>query len=359
MADSEPRNVHEENEVPDDVAGLDDTTTTSEGTSDTTTTEFPDEAEETVLGAAGRDDAIVSLRRVSRWYGEVNAVNDVTVDIGPGITGLLGPNGAGKSTLMRMIVGLQRPSQGAVQVHGREPWGDPKVLRRIGYLPEAPAPWRDHSGHDALMRAARLAGLPKEDREPAVQKALERVGLSDAAEQTVGTYSMGMQQRLKFALALLHEPDLYVLDEPLLGTDPLARRDLMHLMQEMAAEGKSILLSTHVLPDVEALTERVLIMDHGRVLAHGRAADIRDLLERYPRTVRIQTPDPRAVGAALWDWDTVLSVAVDGDTLVVRTDKPADFYERLQTHLIAERLPFSSVSSPDENVEAVFRYLVG
>ncbi len=304
-------------------------------------------------------EPVIRFNHVSRWYGEVIAVNGVSAAIRPGITGLLGPNGAGKSTLIRMAMGLLHPNQGAVEVMGETPWDNPDLLRRIGYVPEGPAPWRDHSGHACVRRAALLSGMTPDEADEKANAALERVGLSDAAQKKVSAYSHGMSQRLKFALALVHEPELLILDEPLLGTDPLSRRDLLDLMRTLADDGHSILLSTHVLTDVEALTDRILLINHGRVMAHGAVHEIRDLLERYPRNVRIATSDPRGLGAKLWAWDSVLSVEAAEAAVIVRTSSPAAFYEKLQDLLVSGDVAFQSVTSPDDTVEAVFRYLVG
>ncbi len=304
-------------------------------------------------------DVVLRFSHLSRWYGDVIGVNDVTAAIRPGITGLLGPNGAGKSTLIRMAMGLLRPSQGSVRVLGEDPWDNPGLLARIGYLPEGPAPWRDHTGAACVRRAALLSGIPPAEADDKAAAALARVGLTHAAGKKVASYSHGMQQRLKFALALVHEPQLLVLDEPLLGTDPLSRRDLLHLLRDLAESGHSILLSTHVLSDIEALTDRILLVNHGRVMAHGAVHEIRDLLERYPRTVRIATPSPRELGARLWQWDSVLGVEAADGAVLVTTSNAGDFYEQLQDLLVDGDAPFTSVTSPDDTVEAVFRFLVG
>jgi ABC-2 type transport system ATP-binding protein len=168
-----------------------------------------------------------------------------------------------------------------------------------------------------------------------------------------------MRQRLKFALALLNEPELLILDEPLLGSDPLSRRELVGLIKDIAAQGRSVVVSTHVLPDVEAMTHRILLLNHGRLMAHGDVGEIRDLLERYPRTVRIATPQPRELGAALWGRETVLSVQAEEGAVIVRTSKPQPFFQELQDLLAKGSVPFTSVVSLDDNVEAVFKYLVG
>ncbi|HVL86627.1 MAG TPA: ABC transporter ATP-binding protein [Candidatus Thermoplasmatota archaeon] len=302
---------------------------------------------------------VLACERLSRWYGDVIAVNDLTVEVEPGITGVLGPNGAGKTSLLRMATGLVRPSAGTIRVLGEDPWDNPALAARVGYVPEGDAPWRDLSGLQCATLAARLSGLAPGRAEEAAREKLARVGLSSAMDRRVEAYSRGMRQKLKFALALAHDPELLILDEPLLGTDPPTRRDLVQLIKGLAAEGKSVLVSTHVLPDVEAMTQRILLVNHGRLMAYGEVAKIRDLLERYPRTVRLATPSPRPVGAALWGWESVLSVAAEEGAVVVRTRDPQRFYEDLQRMLLERQdLAVMSVTSPDETIEAVFRYLV-
>ena len=301
---------------------------------------------------------VLTTEGLSRYHGEVVAVNDLSIDFEPGITGLLGPNGAGKTTLFRMATGLQKPSAGTVRVLGEDPWDNAKLLTRIAYVPDGQAPWQDVTGRAAVVRMGRYGGLPKADAERAAEDALARVGLTDAADRLVGNYSRGMQQRLKFAFALLHRPELYLLDEPLIATDPLTRRDLVKLIRDLAREGSSVIISTHVLPDVEALTERIALMARGRLLAHGTVAQIRQLLEEHPRTIRIGTTAPREVGLALWSMDSVLSVETAEGGVIARTTQPAAFYEELQRVLESKAIPFTSITPLDENVEAIFRYLV-
>lgn len=303
--------------------------------------------------------AVLEANRLSRWYGDVIAVNDLTVQIEPGITGLLGPNGAGKSSLMRMSMGLLQPSSGTLLVLGEKPWDNHRLLRHLGYVPEGDAPWRDLSGRRNAILAARLSGLSGEAAEAAADRVLRQVGLTAAAEKVVDSYSRGMRQRLKFALAFLHEPELFILDEPLLGTDPPTRRDLIQVIRDLEKEGKSVLVSTHVLPDVEAMTQRIMLLNHGRLMAYGDVSHIRDVLDRYPRTVRIASPEARAIGKLLWDWETVLSVQAEEGAVLVKTRKPQEFFTQLQNLLVEQRLPFTAVTSPDDNIEAIFRYLVG
>lgn len=297
-------------------------------------------------------------RDLSRWHGDVIAVNDVTIDVQPGITGLLGPNGAGKTSLLRMATGLVKPSAGEIRVLDEDPWDNAKLLSRIGYVPDGDAPWRDMTGIQAATYSARLFGLSGSDAAAAAAEALRDVGLADQAEKKVEHMSRGMRQRFKFALALSHKPELLILDEPLLGTDPVTRRDLIGIIKRIAAEGKSVLVSTHVLPDVEAMTQRIALLAHGRLLAHGEVSEIRDLLDRYPRTVRVATSDPRAMGAAIWNLPSVVSLAAEESAVIVKTPKPQAFFEELQELLSAKDIPFTSVTVLDDNVEAIFRYLV-
>lgn len=307
---------------------------------------------------APQDEAVIECAGVSKWYGDVLAVNNISVRVSPGVTGLLGPNGAGKTTLIRTLVGLARPSAGRVSVLCEDPWANPRIASQLGYVPDGPPPWRNTTGRTCATRAARYGGLSRADAERAVDRALERVGLSDDAHRPITAYSHGMQQRLKFALALLNDPKLLVLDEPLIGTDPLARRDLLRLIREAADAGASVLLSTHILPDVEALTSRILVLHRGRLRAYGDAAEIRNLLEQYPRKVRIETPDARRLGTMIWTWPSVESLTAEADAVIVQTRRPAEFYASLQATLAAGDPPFTRITSPDEHVETVFRYLV-
>ncbi len=292
---------------------------------------------------------------LSKWYGDVIGLNDLDVDLGSGIVGLLGPNGAGKSTLMRLIMGLQKPSSGSIQVYGDNPWDNTALLERIGYVPEGDAPWRGRTGRAVLERGARLSGVTEDG---AVEQALEDVGLTDAADRRVGTYSKGMRQRLKFALALMHAPDLLILDEPFLGTDPLTRNDLIGLIRGHVQDGGDVILSTHVLSDVEALTERILVLAAGRKQAYGNVHEIRDFLRQYPRRVQLATPDPRGLGATLWTWDEVSSLETDEDGVIIQTSDVDSFQRRLQKHLIASRDPVTAIRQLDDDVQSVFQYLV-
>lgn len=304
------------------------------------------------------DEAVIECEGLSKWYGDVLAVNNVSVRVRPGVTGLLGPNGAGKTTLIRTLVGLARPSAGRVRVLGEDPWTNTRLSSRLGYVPEGPPPWRHTTAKECAIRAARYGGRTRAEAADATERVLDRVGLAADADRVVSSFSHGMQQRLKFGLALLNDADLLVLDEPLLGTDPLARRDLLRLIRAVADSGTSVLISSHILPDVEALTSRILVLHRGRLRAYGVVAEIRDLLEQYPRKVRIETSEARRLGTLIWNWPSVESLTAEADAVVVQTRRPAEFYAALQSTLAGGDPPFRRITSPDEHIETVFRYLV-
>lgn len=297
---------------------------------------------------------MIECQHLSRWHGDVMALNNLTVTLGDGTTCLVGPNGSGKSTLLRLAVGLLQPSTGSIQVLGQRPWDNPALMRRIGYVPDGPAPWPHLSGRTCVERAARFCGLP--DPQGAAGRAIALVGLEEAQDRASGTYSHGMAQRLKLAMAWVHEPELLVLDEPLVGCDPLARQAILDALATVAAQGRHLLVATHILSDVEELGGSLLLLDHGRLVAHGAAGELRDLLDQVPRVVRVGTPDPRALGRELWTWDSVLSVEAEPDALLVRT-RDARFFKQLQE--MGQNGGVTSITSPDDSVETLFQHLVG
>jgi ABC-2 type transport system ATP-binding protein len=302
--------------------------------------------------------ATIELARVSRWYGPVIALNDVSLSIGPGVTGLLGPNGAGKSTFLRLASGQIAPSQGELRVLGLVPHRSPEVFHRVGFCPDVDAFWDGFTGRDFLLAVLGLAGLSREDCRTRVERALADVDLLDAAERPVAAYSHGMRQRLRLAQALAHEPEVLLLDEPLTGLDPLHRRRIIDLVRRWGEAGRTIVVSSHILREVEAMTRRIVLIHKGRILAEGDIREIRDLLDEHPHTVALRSRDPRALARGLVAWPHVLSVSfgAEGEWLTVATARPDDFYAGLPA--IAIETGVSEMYSPDEDLESVFRYLV-
>jgi ABC-2 type transport system ATP-binding protein len=311
-------------------------------------------------GTRGRDGGpIVQATQLSKWYGQVSGLNDVTAAIPPGITGLLGPNGAGKSTFMKLITGQIKPSKGSVTVFGEPMWGNPNIYRRIGFCPEQDAFYERMTGLEWVTALVRLNGLTEAEAADAATHALESVELMDAAHKKIGAYSKGMRQRVKLAQALVHDPELLILDEPLSGMDPLMRRKTVRLIKDWARTGKHIVVSSHILHEIEAMTSNILLINNGRILAEGNVHSIRELIDTHPHTVYVRGADPRALARKFLAEDDVLSLRFEPGAVVIETSKPDSFYARL-THLATtgEAGTVDEVTSPDDNLQAVFRYLV-
>jgi ABC-2 type transport system ATP-binding protein len=313
-----------------------------------------------VSDAPGRADGpVIEAQQVSKWYGQVIGLNDVTVAVPRGITGLLGPNGAGKSTFMKLVTGQLKPSKGRVTVFGEPIWGNPALFFRIGFCPEQDAFYDRMTGLEWVTALVRLNGLDDRAARTAASVALERVDLLDAAGKKIGAYSKGMRQRVKLAQAIVHDPELLILDEPLGGMDPIARRKTIRLVKDWARAGKSILVSSHILHEVEAMTSNILLINNGRIIAEGNVHQIRDLIDEHPHTVHIRAADPRALARRFLADDDVLSLRFEEGAVVVQTARPDAFYGRL-TDLAAsgELGTVDEVTSPDDNLQAVFQYLV-
>jgi ABC-2 type transport system ATP-binding protein len=303
--------------------------------------------------------SIIAAEHLSKWYGQVSGLNDVTVSVPPGITGLLGPNGAGKSTFMKLITGQLKPSKGAVRVLGEPIWGNPAVYFRIGFCPEQDAFYERMTGQEWIAALVRLNGLTQAEAGAAALRALEAVDLVDAANKKIGAYSKGMRQRVKLAQAIVHDPELLILDEPLSGMDPLARRKTIRMIRDWARAGKSVLVSSHILHEIEAMTANILLINNGRIVAEGNVHQIRDLIDEHPHTVFIRAENPRALARRFLAEDDVISLRFEGGAVIVETARPDAFYARL-TDLAAsgDAGPIDEVTSPDDNLQAVFKYLV-
>jgi ABC-2 type transport system ATP-binding protein len=303
--------------------------------------------------------AILAADHLSKWYGQVIGLNDVSVSVGPGITGLLGPNGAGKSTFMKLITGQLRPSKGNVHVLGEPIWGNPKLYFRIGFCPEQDSFYDRMTGLEWVTALVRLNGLGQKEADEAARRALTDVDLMDAANKKIGAYSKGMRQRVKLAQAIVHDPELLILDEPLSGMDPLGRRKTMRMIREWAKQGKSVVVSSHILHEIEAITPNILLINNGRILAEGNVHQIRDLIDTHPHTVYIRAADPRGLAREFLSRADVISMRFEPGAVVVETGKPDEFYSSL-TELVAAGGcgAVEEVSSPDDNLQAVFKYLV-
>ena len=302
---------------------------------------------------------IVSADHLSKWYGQVLGLNDVSVSVPPGITGLLGPNGAGKSTFLKLVTGQLTPSKGSIAVLGEPIWNNPAMYLRIGFCPEQDAFYDRMTGLEWVTALVRLNGVSDEEAGALARRALDAVELTDSANKKIGAYSKGMRQRVKLAQALAHDPEFLILDEPLSGMDPLARRKTIRLVKEWARAGKSILVSSHILHEIESMTANILLINQGRILAEGNVHQIRDLIDEHPHTVYIKADEPRLLAREFLAQDDVLSLKFEQDAVVVQTGRPDAFYARLTDLAAAGSFgAIHEVTSPDDNLQAVFKYLV-
>ncbi len=299
----------------------------------------------------------IAIERLSKWYGDVLGLNEVTADIGPGVTGLLGPNGAGKSTLLKLVCGMLRPSLGRVRVAGEEPFGNPGLMRRVGLCAEQDAAYPGLGAWEVLTYLTRLHGFTKTQARDLARRALERVDLGQVLERSVGTFSKGMRQRFKLAQALAHDPDVVILDEPLNGLDPTGRRALSEIIRELGDEGRCVVVSSHVLHEVESLARRSVFLFQGRVLAEGTREAIRSELPDHPLHVRLLTPEPRLLAQRLLEAPGVVSVTTTAEGVEALTTQALAFFDHLQASAGGPGPAITAILPGDEDLEAVFRYL--
>ncbi len=295
---------------------------------------------------------------VSKWFGPLVAVSDVSFDIGPGVTALLGPNGAGKSTMFRMLCGLARPSKGRVSVLGRDPRLDTGVTRQIGLVPQQESVFEPLSAREFVTLSARLQGLP--DPEAAATAALEVVGLDPSDRRRLPTYSKGMRQRVKVAQAIVHDPAIVILDEPLTGLDPRQRAELVTLFRRLGAEGRCVIVSSHVLDEVERLGSQVLVMSQGRLAAAGDFHELRALMDDRPMRILVRTDRPRELGSALLAAGTAIGVRLDGadGVLELDTTDARALARKLAPAARDNGARLFEVRPLDADLEGVFRYVV-
>ena len=300
-------------------------------------------------------DATITVDGASKWFGQKVAVSDVTCSFGPGITGLLGPNGAGKTTMLRMMAGLLRPSDGSVAVLGSDPRRDPSVYRHLALVPEEDAVYGFLTGRELVRYAADLTGASRSR----VDDAIEAVALQDAADRPISGYSKGMRQRAKVAAALVTDARILILDEPLNGTDPVQRARLIEMFHRLAAEGRTVVVSSHVLAEVERMADRVLAMVDGRLAAAGDVAAIRRAMTDIPYRLRIDADQPRRLAATLVDAGHVSSVQISDSALHVETADLGTLGVALPAEAKRLDIRLTGVEPEDESLESVFRYLIG
>jgi ABC-2 type transport system ATP-binding protein len=302
--------------------------------------------------------AAVRAVNATKRYGEVLGLNGFTATFDAGITALIGPNGSGKSTLFRILTGQLQLDSGSVEVFGRNPWGRPAPPQTVGYCPEHPALYGWMTANEFVQYLLRLDGFSRAEAASRTATALGEVGLLPVAYRRLRGFSKGMRQRVKIAQAIAHDPKLLLLDEPLNGLDPVGRVHLLALFDRLAAGGRHLIVSSHVLYEVERLTEEIVMISNGRVLAQGNVHKLREALDAHPHSIVFRTSEPRRLAQRLAAYDHVTAVEIGSpDLLTVRTRTPDAFYQELPALLTRESIDVSEMSSPDDNLEAVFRFL--
>jgi ABC-2 type transport system ATP-binding protein len=302
---------------------------------------------------------LLLFTHVSKWYGPVIGVNQVTLELRSGITALVGANGAGKTTLLRLATGQLRPDLGSVQVRGLDSWSA-AAKRLVGYCPESDTFYEEMSGRQFVETRARLFGYTRRDAQRRAGQALECAGMAGRAERRLRGYSKGMRQRIKVAQALVHDPQLLILDEPLNGIDPIGRQELIALFSDLAAQGKCLLVSSHELEELEKLTDHVAVMARGRIAAVGTLAQIRDLLDDHPLAILVRSDRPRELAGCLLAHPDVVGVEVGtGDAVVVRARNPRRFFQDLTALVLEENFAIDHLETLDNSAQAILGYLLG
>ena len=302
----------------------------------------------------------ITFDNVSRFYGEVLGVNRVTLSIPPGITSLVGPNGSGKTTLLNLMTGLVRPTEGDIRILGIEPRDPRKMFRMVGYSTQFDSFPRGATGRGFIYSFLRLFGYPSSKASALTAEALDVVHLTDAADRKIAGYSKGMRQRVKLAQAIAHDPQVLVLDEPLNGLDPLVRAETLTLFRKYASEGRHVFVSTHILHEVDMISDQFILLSNGYVVAEGQIQDVRSEIREHPLQVTIRCKQPHALASKVFEMDHVVEVRLhpDGKGVLVLTRAAELFYRKLN-HIAMGDFGVESIAPADDTVKSVYEYLIG
>jgi ABC-2 type transport system ATP-binding protein len=305
---------------------------------------------------AAEKPLLLQFQHVTKFYGAVIGINNVTCHVGPGITGLLGANGAGKSTLIKLASGQLRPTQGRVMIGGHDAWST-AAKDHLGYSPDINSFYEEMTGREFVYAMARLHGFSRADARERTAHVLDEVGMADRAQRRLAGCSHGMRQRIKLAQALVHDPWLLLLDEPLTGIDPGGRREINELLFRLAGQGKTILVSSHILVEIEQLCSAIIMMSRGRLIAAGTLAEVRQMMQHRPQVIEIVAEPSRRVAALLAEHDDVLAVEMRDPALVIKTRNPLDFFSRVSQLVCEQGIEVRRMQVLDAGADAVFDYL--
>ncbi|HZB45321.1 MAG TPA: ABC transporter ATP-binding protein [Pyrinomonadaceae bacterium] len=304
---------------------------------------------------------MIVFEGVSKFYGEILGVNRVNLTIAPGITSLVGPNGSGKTTLMNLMTGLLRPTRGTISVLGTSPHDPEKLFRKVGYCSQFDSFPRGMTGREFIEFYLSVHGYARGEVRDLTQAALERVSMQDAAERKVAGYSKGMRQRIRLAQSIAHNPSVLILDEPLNGLDPMARAEIIRLFQSLAAEGLYLVISSHILHEVDMMSDSVVLMHNGYVVAEGDVHGVRDEIEEHPMQILVRCDRPQVLAARLFEHEHTVEARIHDDRqgLFVKTRRPDDLYLLLNRLVTENNLQVESVAPADDDLNAVYQYLIG
>lgn len=314
------------------------------------------------MNTLGKTDSRIVIENVSKFYGEVLGINKVNLSIPPGITGLVGPNGSGKTTLMNLMVGLIRPTRGEIRILGVSPDNPEELFRLVGYSTQYDAFPPGMTGYQFIYSYLRVYGYAHSDADRMTWEAIERVGLTEAANRKVAGYSKGMRQRIKLAQAISHRPSVLILDEPLNGLDPMARAEVIALFRSLAAAGLYVIVSSHILHEVDLISDQVVLINGGYIVAEGEIGGVRDEMEEeHPVQVMIRCDRPSLLASKVFEQDHVVEASIqeDGRSLLVRTRSADRFYMMLNEVVLDTDLGIETVMPTDADVNAVYQYLIG
>mgnify|MGYP000259089804 CR=1 FL=1 len=301
---------------------------------------------------------VVLLENVSKTYGKIHALSEITLALSGGVTGILGMNGAGKSTLFNLLMGKLKPSSGSIKLFGTDPWKNPAPYARIGFVPEHEKMHDWMTAHGFVSLFARLNGLTRDEARVEADRVLDFVGLTDVAHKQIGRYSKGMRQRVKIAHALVNDPELIILDEPLQGCDPLARTTIMNVIRELGKMGRTVLVSSHILQEIERITEQIVILHQGRLLALGNLHSIRERLDQIPHRISIEAENPKALAKDIIDIDEVFGISFpDGRNVSIQTHNLGAIHAQLPAAIVNNGHRIHTIDNPDDDLASILGYL--
>jgi len=305
--------------------------------------------------------SVVKAEKLSRWYGNILGISDISLEICPGITGLLGPNGAGKSTFLKVISGQLKANIGTVTIFDEPVFSNYMLFKRIGLCPEYDTYYPDVTGFSQVEFFARLHGFSKKEAGKRADLAISRVGLEESKNKPIGEYSLGMRQRIKFAASIVHDPDVLLLDEPLRAIDPLWRVKIIQIIKDFEKQGKTIIVASHILPEIEALTNAIILIHQGKVFAQGDIHYIRDLIDAHPHIISVKCTEYRRLAGLMIDQEFILDIKFDRENhkITLQTDKRDQFFDLLNRLIVEKSIEVQEITTPDDNLQGVFDYLVG